>query len=421
MRIDSNGTYQYCRWIDRNNNFFKNAEHNISRTNVPEYFQKKLSSLRTKMLNGEEIRGCSTCIQMEEQGKISGRQKQLLKTGIQLTEFEETFQSSTFLEEFKKSSENNGDTELLPQDWQIDLGNFCNSACIFCSPNNSSKLAAEYKKLGLISQLPKKNWADDPTVLENFVKLLVSSKKLVYLHFLGGETIITPAFKKILKRLIEVGINKNITIGFTTNLTVWDQEITDLLIQYQKVNLGMSIECLHPVNDYLRWPSKIIDVKKLLEKWLKVAAKNQWLIQLRTTPTVFSIGHLKELYKYAFEKNIGIESCNFLHNPSFMKISLLPAEIRKTISKELLGWVESHKEHYNDNDEKIINTRSKNTLKKYILQDAISYVNYLNNVPDETHLWPKLVEHIKKLESSRGNNILDYAPEYEKLLRSAGY
>jgi hypothetical protein len=200
---------------------------------------------------------------------------------------------------------------------------------------------------------------------------------------------------------------------------VWDQEAIDLLAQYREVNLGMSIECLHPVNDYLRWPSKISDVKIILEKWLKIAQKNQWLIQLRTTPTVFSIKHLKELYEYAFEKNIGIESCNFLCNPSFMKISLLPKEIRKKISEELLDWIQSHKEYYNQ--EEIINTRNNSTLKEYILQDATSYVNYLNNTPDETHLWPKLVEYIKKLESSRGNNILNYTPEYEKLLRAAGY
>ncbi len=419
MRINSDGTLQYCRWADRGDNSLEHEANHIDKITVEEYFQKKLSIVRSKMLNAEEINGCYSCKQMEEQGKISGRQRQLLKAGIRLDEFEETLQSSTFLEEFKTALENNGDVGLLPQDWQIDLGNFCNSACIFCSPKNSSKLATEYKKLGLMSRLPKKNWADDPVLLENFVQVLLRSKKLAYLHFLGGETMITPAFKKILKKLIEGGINKNISIGFTTNLTVWDEETIDLLTQYREVNLGMSLECFHPVNDYLRWPSKIDSVKKILEEWLKVAEKNQWLIQLRTTPSVFSIRHLIELYKYAFEKNIGIESCNFLHDPSFMKISLLPKEIMNKISEELSEWIQSHKEYYKDG--KIINTRNKNTIKQYILQDATSYINYLNNVPEETHLWPRLVEHLKKLELSRGNNILDYAPEYEKLLRTAGY
>lgn len=419
MRIDSDGTFQYCRWMNRQNSFSQDAEYNIQQTTIPQYFQKTLSNLRTKMLNGEEISGCSACKQMEEQGKVSGRQKQLLKTGIRLEEFEKTFQSSTFLEEFKKSAKQQGDTELLPQDWQIDLGNFCNSACIFCSPTFSSKLATEFKKLGLISQLPKKNWADDPVLLENFVRILDKSKRLAYLHFLGGETVITPGFKKILKKLIEKKINRNVTIGFTTNLTVWDQEIIDLLIQYRRVNLGMSIECLHRVNDYLRWPSNITDIKTTLEKWIKIAKKYHWSIQLRVTPNVFSIAHLKTLYEYAFEKNIGIESCNFLYRPAFMKISLLPKNIRDTISKELSNWIQSHSDYIDK--EKIINTRDPNKVRKYILQDARSYVNYLNNVPEEMHLWEDLVNYIKKLESSRNNNILDYVPEYEKFLRAAGY
>jgi hypothetical protein len=347
MRIDSDGTFQYCRWINRDNNFFKDTDYNIQQTTITEYFQKKLSNLRLSMLEGEEIPSCSTCKQMEKQGKISGRQKQLLKNGIQLNEFEKTFQSSTFFNEFKNSAEHEGDTTLLPQDWQIDLGNFCNSACIFCSPEFSSKLAAEFKKIGFISQLPKKNWADDPALLENFIKLLSNSKRLTYLHFLGGETVITPAFKKILKRLIETNINKNISIGFTTNLTVWDQEVIDLLVQYREVNLGMSIECLHPVNDYLRWPSKITDVKIILEKWIEVAKKHHWLVQLRSTPTVFSIAHLKTLYEYAFEKNIGIESCNFLYKPEFMKISLLPKDIRDNIAKELSNWIQTHADYVN--------------------------------------------------------------------------
>jgi len=420
MRIDSDGTFYYCRWIDRNNQEKNETLYNIKETTVTEFFQKKMSDIRKKLLDGEKIARCNSCIKMEEQKKVSGRQKQLLKTGIQLDELEETIQSSSFYDEFKKSYFNSGDTTLLPQDWQIDLGNFCNSACIFCSPTFSSKLATEHKKLGLIQDLPKKNWADDPVLLENFINFLCSSKKISYLHFLGGETIITPAFKKMLKELIKSGINKNISIGFTTNLTVWDQEIIELLTQYKEVNLGMSIECLHPINDYLRWPSKISNVKIILEKWLNIAKKNNWLVQIRTTPTLFSIAHLKDLYEYAFEQNIGIESCNFLENPYYMKISMLPIEIRNSIALKIQDWVDSNKKYLTDKT--IINTRDKNNLRKYILQDALSYVNYLNNIKEESQQhWKDLVTYIKKLESSRGNSILNYAPEYKELLRAAGY
>jgi len=416
MRVLPSGELRYCRWMEDKKNPIVS---NLNQTDFLTFFQKEMSALRLKMLQGEHISSCDQCAKMEEHGKISGREKQLLKVGIKLDNFEKTFRSSTFYNEFENAANHRGDTELWPQDWQIDLGNYCNSGCIFCSPIYSSKLANEFKKLGLIENLPPKNWTDDDEAVDRFVELLSQSKKLSYLHFLGGETLITPAFKKILLKLIEKGLNTNTSIGFTTNLTVWDESIVELLKQYKEVNLGMSIECLHPINDYLRWPSKIEKVKEILEKWIQLGKQQNWLIQFRITPTIFSIAHIKTIYDYAYTYDVGVESCNFLYNPSFMRMSVLPTDVRQNIAKELQYWINSKKLLFVE--ERIINTRDPNKAKDYILQDAMSYVDYLQNGPDESSSWPALVSYLKKLESSRKNSILDYAPEYEKLLRSAGY
>jgi sulfatase maturation enzyme AslB (radical SAM superfamily) len=416
MRVLPSGELRYCRWMeDKKNPIISN----LNQTDFLTFFQKEMSALRLKMLEGEHISSCDQCAKMEEHGKISGREKQLLKVGIKLDNFEKTFKSSTFYDEFEKSFKQQGDTDLWPQDWQIDLGNYCNSGCIFCVPASSSKLATEFKKLGLIDQLPPKNWTDEEAAVDRFIELLSQSKKLSYLHFLGGETLITPAFKKILVKLIEKGLNTNISIGFTTNLTVWDESIVELLKQYKEVNLGMSIECLHPINNYLRWPSKIEKVKEILEKWLQLGKQQNWLIQFRITPTVFSIAHIKTIYDYAYTHDVGVESCNFLQNPAFMRMTILPIDIRQNIAKELQQWINSKKLLFVE--ERIINTRDPNKVKDYILQDAMSYVDYLQNGPNESSSWTALVSYLKKLESSRKNSILDYAPEYEKFLRSAGY
>ena len=72
--------------------------------------------------------------------------------------------------------------------------------------------------------------------------------------------------------------------------------------------------------------------------------------------------------------------------------------------------------------EATINYRDPNLVRKSILEDAQSYVDYIRNAPEETHRITDTVDYIKKLETLRGNTILDYvSPEYEKLLRSAGY
>lgn len=416
MRVLPSGELRYCRWMEDKKNPIVS---DLNQKDFLSYFQKEMSALRLKMLHGEHISSCDQCAKMEEHGKISGREKQLLKVGIKLDNFEKTFRSSTFYDEFEKSSNHRGDTQLWPQDWQIDLGNYCNSGCVFCSPIYSSKLANEFKKLGLIEELPPKNWTDDDEAVDRFVELLSQSKKLSYLHFLGGETLITPAFKKILLKLIEKGLHTNTSIGFTTNLTVWDESIVHLLKQYKEVNLGMSIECLHPINDYLRWPSKIEKVKEILEKWIQLGRQQNWLIQFRITPTLFSVAHIKTIYDYAYTYDVGVESCNFLYNPSFMRMSVLPIDVRQDIANELQYWINSKKLLFSE--ERIINTRDPNKAKDYILQDAMSYVDYLQNGPDESSSWPDLVSYLKKLEGSRKNSILDYAPEYEKFLRSAGY
>ena len=416
MRVLPSGELRYCRWMDDNKNPIAS---NLRQNNFIQYFQKEMSDLRAKMLRGEQIDSCGPCARMEEHNKVSGREKQLLKVGIKLDNFEKTFKSSTYYDEFKKSADTHGGTELWPQDWQIDLGNYCNSACIFCSPKYSSRLANEFKKLGLAGDSPPKNWTDDDDAVDRFVELLLQSKKLSYLHFLGGETLITPSFKKILTKLKDNGLHLNTSIGLTTNLTVWDDSVIELLKEFKEVNLGMSIECLHPINDYLRWPSRIEKVKEILDKWLRLGKQKNWLIQFRITPTIFSIAHVKTIYDYAYMNDVGVESCNFLYNPPFMRMSVLPKEIRLRIASELQNWVNSKKLLFVE--DRIINTRDPNIVKDYILQDAMSYVDYLQTCPDESNSWSELVSYLKKLESSRNNTILNYAPEYEKLLRSAGY
>ena len=416
MRVLSSGKLLYCRWLPDKNN---QLTSNLYQTDFVTYFQKEMSSLRATMLQGGSLDACNQCFIMEKHGKVSGREKQLLKVGIDTKNFEKTLRSSTFYDEFAKSAQNNGDTDLWPQDWQIDLGNHCNSACIFCEPKSSSKLATEFMKLGLINKLPPRNWTDDPVAIERFIELLTKSKKLQYIHFIGGETLVTPAFNRILTQLVDKGLHKETTIGFTTNLTIWDNNIIDLLKKFKSVNVGMSVECLHPINDYLRWPSNIEHVKDMLNKWVTLSKEIGWLIQIRTTPTVFSIAHLKTIYDYAYDNQVGVESCNFLNNPDFMRMSILPKDVRESIAEDLDSWVKS--KNVKSSDSNMVNVRDPNLTREYILRDALSYVDYLRNGPDETNRWPDLVNYIKKLESSRKNTILDYAPEYEHILQSAGY
>ena len=415
-RINNVGNYEFCRWSVKHD---RQATMPSIKTQSPiHWFQHGMSDIRQQLLDGKNIEDCAECKLMEEHSKVSGRQRQLLKIGVTAEDFEKTMLSSPWLDEFKNTKSKNGFTNQLPQDWQIDLGNFCNSACVFCTPHSSSRLAAEFKKIGIINQLPPNSWCDDPDSLALFIETLEKTPNLAYLHFIGGETLITPAFKTILQSLIDNGLSSKISLGFTTNLTLWDQSIVDMLVQFKEINLGVSIECVHPLNDYVRYGGKIDQTMEILKKWLDVSRANNWLPQLRITPTVLSIWHLDTIYEYAMNQGMSVESCNFLNDPSFMRPSVLPKEYRALVLDKLNDWVSKHSEV---STKKIINTRDPGNINNQILSDARSYINYLINEPDESYRLPELVEYLKKLELSRKNNILDYLPEYEQLLRSVGY
>lgn len=418
MRINNSGTYEYCRWHNHPEDTRIDLTHNIRSESPLEFFQNSMSTVRQTLLAGNSPQGCGECREVDVHNKVSGRQRQLLKSGIQLQNFTKTLASSSMRGAFEYSDRNQGHTDRTVMDWQIDLGNYCNSACVFCNPEFSSRLAVEFKQLGLIDQLPAAAWCEDPVLLDKFVEDLLKFDQLHYLHFIGGETLITPGFVKILQALIDAGLNHSITVGFTTNLTVWSEDINALLSKFKQVNLGMSIETLNSVNDYVRWPSRHEQVKTILDQWVELAKLHGWLTQLRITPTCLTINDLTTIYDYAWEHAIAVESCNFLEEPKFMRIGVLPSQYIDQAKHRLKHWLIQHRV---SNSERIINARDPNVAHSQIVQDVQSYINYLDAVSDESHRLPDLIAYLKKLESSRHNCVLDYLPQYDYIFRSAGY
>jgi hypothetical protein len=414
MRIDPQGNFRACRW--KNGNEFDVG--NIRDDSAIDFFQKTLAPLRTKLLDGHRPSICTDCYHMEQHHKVSGRQRQLLKVGIATSNFQKTLKTSTFFDSFLYSHNHNGHTQTYPLDWQIDLGNYCNSACLFCKPESSSRLAAEYKILKLIDKLPEPNWSDDASLIDKFCKILTDSPQLAYLHFIGGETLITSGFRTILEKLIAHG-HSRVHVGFTTNLTVWSQDVIDLLMEFENLHVGLSIECLHPLNDYMRWPSKIQQVTSILDRWVALAKHRRWLVQLRPTPNCFTVKYISGLYQYAIDHGIGVETCNFIEDPKQMRINALPPDLMEEAKKDIRDFL--MRNCFDQDRYQVINTRKPSTIQQQVLQDASSYLNYLQNESHDPELSRSLIDFLKLFENRRANSILDYSPEYEPFLRHFGY
>jgi MoaA/NifB/PqqE/SkfB family radical SAM enzyme len=428
LRIDPTGNYLPCRWgsdqtysVDH-----QTIKHNVRNTSLKEYLNSDLmNSVRRELLNGNSPGMCSICQYEEKQGKVAGRQKQLLKSGIQVDNFEKTFCSSPHWDNFKYSYNNQGKTQTQPVDLQIDLGNTCNSSCIMCDPLYSSRLVTEYQKLHKISPVIFKDskqisdWTQDPELLDKVTKELTEIDNVKYIHFIGGEPLYMKSFYDICNRIIEADLAKNIIMGTTTNCTVYDERLEHIIKNFKEVHLGLSIETVTPLNDYVRWPSKIDQVIENIKKFLTLREKHNVFISLRITPNLFTIYHIDQLFEFMINHQITAESCNILVYPEFLRMEFLPNNLRLDVIKHLNNLVKKY--NLEKPNKKIINRRM-NTSTDAIISDLVfEYIDFLENYQQVDQNLDSLVDFLKAFESVHHNNILDYVPEYEEFLRSNGY
>jgi hypothetical protein len=386
-----------------------------------------MRSFRTNKLLGTPDNICNHCYQEDSVGKLSGRRRQLLKSVITLEDFDKSLCASPHWSLFENSLNNEGFTWTMPIDLQVDLGNTCNSSCIMCNPTYSSKLATDYQKLHLMSEklfpqyAPVTNWADDPILLTKFIDDLTVIPDIKYIHFLGGETLYLKSFYEICRALINAGSSKNIIIGTTTNATVFSQELVDIIKEFKQFHLGISIETIDSLNDYIRYPSKITEILSTIDRFLELRTFSGLQISLRITPNIFTIYRIDKIFEYMIENSIIAESCNILTSPECLRIELLPDDIKQDIIDRILKLIETYDIKPNN---MIINRRRQDLVDPVISNVIYEYLGLLTNLTapiDVEEQRYDLIKFIKSFEELRSNCILDHLPEYEEFLRSYGY
>lgn len=422
VRISYDGNFNICRWSREDN-----TNYNIKDCTIMDFYNSaEMKQIRLDLLNGGYPKTCASCYYEDKFGKVGGRKKQLLKSAITIDDFALKMRSSPHYEMFKHSYINGGHGNYMPVDLQLDLGNTCNSACIMCYPRASSRLEQDYKILtGIDPQLfpphiPFKSWTRDPQLLERVVNEIGELTHIKYIHFLGGETLYDPAFYKICDKLIERGLAKNIIIGTTTNGTVYTEKLERYFKEFKQFHLGISIETVTPLNDYIRYPSKIEVVLENIKKFLTLRDSNDLFVSLRITPTVFTVHELDLVFKFMIDNHIVAESCNILTDPPALRMELMPENIRNDMIQKLESMIEEYGLAKTENE----NVRNKHRIGETIANNIIEYYTFLKDytVPHNVEeLRYDMVKYIKAFEQVHKNRITDYAPQYAEFLASYGY
>lgn len=124
--------------------------------------------------------------------------------------------------------------------------NTCNLKCVMCSPECSTSVGAEQKKLGLVKSYYEIN--NSQTILDAIENIpSLSSVALV-----GGEFFLTKDNLKILELLIQ----KNLKVEFTTNATILLPEFLEKLSIIKDLKITISIDGIESSYEFMRYPGK---------------------------------------------------------------------------------------------------------------------------------------------------------------------
>jgi len=310
---------------------------------------KHMRHIRKQMLEGEVVKGCEHCYDLEDMGFPSYR------TNYIRDWFEYSPHGDRIKEIIKKSEENDYYVNDAPMYLDFRLGNMCNLKCRMCQPQNSSQLQKEFSKIDkedpTVGKFIKDNftwgqfmddltpWQDDPEFLRQVEEWLPSVNKL---YFTGGEPTIIERVYWIMEKCVELGIAKDIDLVFNSNMTNVQKRFIDLVEQFKSVLMCISVDAFGHENEYIRGASHWSQVDKNIRKYCE--SKVVGRILFSPVIQIYNILTITKLLDYceALEEEYGREIfvtfliCDY---PTSLDFRNCPNQVREVAAGRLEQWL----------------------------------------------------------------------------------
>jgi sulfatase maturation enzyme AslB (radical SAM superfamily) len=286
-------------------------------------------NFRTDILSDTPVDICSRCYKETLVNGSSRRHRGNQKSVIFTKQaFDESFKQSPGYQHFMFSNDNAGLTTTFLIDLHIDLGNHCNLACKMCWPGASSKIASQYVKWGMDAKsYLGVDWTKDVDVWNKFLNELLTIPKLKNIHFMGGETLLSPRFEQLIDFMIEHQ-RFDVNVSFVTNGTVYKPDLIEKLKCFPRVGLEISIETATEHNNYIRQGSDVNEVLDNIKKYKKLASDSNVSVTVRTAISALSIGNYYTLLEFCLEEQLLIKSL-IVTTPSYLDPVNIPFRIRR--------------------------------------------------------------------------------------------
>lgn len=366
-----------------------------------------LKELRNDLLNDRRNPLCKACWDEEDSGLKSKRLSEITKLGKYFS-----------LKDARKTTADDGTIPTTTPMMSLDVrfGNNCNLVCRMCNPRDSRAWYSDHVAIsgethfGTLNgfvELKKTNghWiAKDSKKFDWYEEDFFWNQidqygdQLMTIYMAGGEPLITPKHDELLEKLIELGVAKNIDLDYSTNFTILPKNIENLWREFRAINLGISIDGVGKINDYIRYPSKWDGIENNFEKIENFKDVNL-RVYTNTTISALNLPSSSETVKWFVERKRN--KCSYpgtlivhpVYDVHYLNPKVLPKELKEKTMRELLDLESSLQGDHRE---------AKASLGQFIniTKSALA--------EDMGHLYSELVNETEKLDRARGHSWRDY-------------
>jgi len=374
-----------------------NQKYNISSMSIMDWFNSEpVRNFRLEMLQNSRNSKCRKCYEEEDNNGNSRRFKINMKSVIfTRSAFDDSFQQSPGHKHFEHSFNNQGHTNTYPIDIHVDLGNYCNLACKMCKAEASSTIASQNVKWGIESdrQYLGLDWTKNINVWNNFKQQILNIPNLNNIHFMGGETLLTDRFEDFVDTMIEHQ-RFELCFSFVSNGTVYKPELVEKLKKFRRVGFEISIESMEQQNSYVRQGTNTDQVLKNINSYLKHCNNSSVTVTLRTAPNLLTVGSYISLLEYSLKNNLIVKS-NLCTRPEFLKIEMLPKDVKEMYKQQYVDFLKQFDNLSTDIDYNASDPNQHHQVIKEQAQLCLSLLNSATPSDSEQQL-KALVDHCRQ-------------------------
>jgi MoaA/NifB/PqqE/SkfB family radical SAM enzyme len=405
LSTETNGNCKICcvvmsdRYVTRQDG----TPYSLQSSKIEEIWNSDyMMEVRRKKLAGEKVDDCSYCYAQEESGCSSPRQ-----------DYNRRWLDAPTAESASASAKNDGRVDELPRSLEPRPGTACNLRCNTCWPMSSSRIEIERRKIlseGKI-QVPDFlrhvwerelkladasdfDWAESDTYLENFRKCLPGLKRL---YFTGGEPTLNRSNIRILEELALEG-RKDVMVSFTTNLTLVNPRLLEVLGKFRHVELTGSLDGTGDVNGYIRYPSRWETVSGNLIK-LNSLGPRVW-VAVMSVVQAMNVLSIVDLYRWVSEEIPGRPVHiipTVLQSPDFLRLDILPEDLKERAAGAM------------DRCLREVKLSDPNRASLTQLRGQLG-----NRNPDAAELRAKFLEYVRVLDEARGTSFDRVLPGFRE-------